>query len=263
MNPTRTPARDHLVGGEDGRPGDGVDGVGGEPLVARAPQHPHELGPALVELVVADGANVEVHPVGRLDGRLVVEVARYQRGGSDHVAGVHGDRAALLRAGGAAEVSPEPRGAAESRLWRLEVAVEIVHAEQLQLDGPGFRWRRGLVRPGIQAQQGYKESGRESGRSGRQVAAAESSHRTRNLCRICRAFVTALCRSSEAAVKHQKARNISTAVQAGRKPSRAYMCFGRPPSSAMIQVSCASLAAAIAARVRAVPSPAPRWSGLT
>ncbi len=54
--------------------------------VATAVLDAGELGRALVELVVADGGDVELQLVERLDRGLVVEQAGDQRGGADHVA---------------------------------------------------------------------------------------------------------------------------------------------------------------------------------
>ena len=57
---------------------------------AAAAGHPLELLVALVELVVADGGDVEAELVHRLDGRLVVERGGEQRRGADDVAGRDG-----------------------------------------------------------------------------------------------------------------------------------------------------------------------------
>ena len=51
---------------------------------------------ALIELVVADGVDVEADRVHRLDGRLVVEQRRQQRARADQVARTDGDRVRVL-----------------------------------------------------------------------------------------------------------------------------------------------------------------------
>ena len=92
-----------LVGREDRLARVLVDDVGGEELevgtgeavavltaidrVAAAVLHAQQLVDALVELVVADGGDVETERVQRLDRRLIVECRRDQRAGTDVVAG--------------------------------------------------------------------------------------------------------------------------------------------------------------------------------
>jgi hypothetical protein len=116
--------------------------------------------------VVADRSDVEAHHVGRFDRGLVVEVARDQGRGADHVARVDPDRAVGVRACGPVEVGTQPGRATDAGLGRLEVAVKVVHAKQLQLDGAVVRRRgRGFVCAGVQAEEGHKQSGREGGRS--------------------------------------------------------------------------------------------------
>jgi len=94
---------------------------------------------ALVELVVAQGPHLEPNEVHRLDGRLVVEVGRYQRGAPDHVAGVHPDRAVRVRLLVAMEVgvevgrAPGRRPPPNAGVDRLQVAVEVVDGEELYL----------------------------------------------------------------------------------------------------------------------------------
>ena len=88
-----------------------ADDVGGEELEVRTTEavaieatvdwmaaavlHPQELGGPLVELVVADGVEIESDRVHRLDRRLVVEQARQQGAGADQVTGRHDDRVAV------------------------------------------------------------------------------------------------------------------------------------------------------------------------
>jgi hypothetical protein len=70
------------------------------------------LGAALVELVVADRADVEAEQVGRLDRGLVVEPGRDQRRRADGVAGVGDDRALGIGGLGLGEVAAQVRDAA-------------------------------------------------------------------------------------------------------------------------------------------------------
>ena len=79
---------------------------------------------------------------------------------------------------GAVEPGAEPGHASEPRLGRLEVAVEVVHAEQLQVDEPLALLLLGPRRlgAGVQAEQRNEKSGREGGRSGEQVAALGQWH---------------------------------------------------------------------------------------
>jgi len=83
------------VGRQDGTSRLPVEGVGSDvgkrrprevrlrgvlaPLLLTAPDEALHLLPALVELVVAQSADVEAHLVHRKDGRLVVEVGRDER----------------------------------------------------------------------------------------------------------------------------------------------------------------------------------------
>ncbi|GHJ05901.1 hypothetical protein TPA0907_02680 [Micromonospora humidisoli] len=96
--------------------------------VAAALVDPEQLLDALVELVVADRADVEADLVHQLDRGLVVESGADQRGGPDQVAGADGggDPALGLRLGpqllqpggevfhpagrGAVDVAPLPPG---------------------------------------------------------------------------------------------------------------------------------------------------------
>ena len=133
-------------------PAVGVAPVGPRTGPLPALEHPDQLVAALVELVVAERPDVEPELVAGLHRGLVVEPAGEQRGGADHVAGVHADRAPGQR--GTVEVRLQPRRAPDIRPRTLEVAVEVVHAEQPQLHGarterpagsPGAaspRWRR-------------------------------------------------------------------------------------------------------------------------
>jgi hypothetical protein len=84
-----------------------------------------ELGDPLrsvVELVVAHRADVEAHPVDRRDRGAVVEVARDEGRGADHVPRVDPDRAAGSLRRRLVELGREVGGAPEVVL-RLEVAV--------------------------------------------------------------------------------------------------------------------------------------------
>jgi hypothetical protein len=134
----------HDVGGEEPEVGAGevvaVEAAVGR--VAPALLQPQQLVGALVELVVADGVDVEPDVVHRLDRGLVVEQGRQQRAGADEVAGRHHDgvvgvgglelgdvRGEVLGAAGvdALDAAARPCG-------RGEVAVEVVEAEDLHLD---------------------------------------------------------------------------------------------------------------------------------
>jgi len=135
-----------------------------------ASQETHQLVAALVELVVAHRADVEPDLVRGLDGRLVVEQARDQRRRPHHVAGVHANGVAGQR--GPVEVRLQPGGTPDAGARRLEVAVEVVHAEQAQLHHG--RWRRlpltrlrraGL---GVETEQGDEHGRREGGQPGQQ-----------------------------------------------------------------------------------------------
>ena len=127
--------------------------------------------PALVELVVTDGGDLQTHPAQRLDRRLVVERCRQQRRGADQV--TRGDRDGLLtlgRRGGAhlLQVRREELGAARGcavdvaaragRAVRRQVAMEVVDGEQLDLGvrrlgfgrrslGHGSPWPSRVPRP--------------------------------------------------------------------------------------------------------------------
>ena len=149
-----------LVGPEERPPGVLVDHVGGQEAevgareagaveaavggVAAAALHALELRGALVELVVAHRVEVEPDAVHRLDRRLVVEERRQQRRGADQVAGRDDQRVAvlalLLAQVRGQELRPargHRRGAGRRRdragRGRLEMAVEVVQAEQLDL----------------------------------------------------------------------------------------------------------------------------------
>jgi hypothetical protein len=67
--------------------------------------------------------------------------------------------------------------------------VEVVHAEQLQLDGPTTRRRGGFLGARTETKQRNEKSGRESGRSREQVPTVGESH-GRKVGRICRGFVS-------------------------------------------------------------------------
>ena len=192
-------AFDDAVGRQDRLAALARDGVRRDVGVARAPHEAQRLGAALVELVVAQRAHVEAHQVGGLDRRLVLEVARDERGGTDHVARVHANGALGVRELGAVEPRAEPRGATHMELGRLEVAVQVVDPEQLKLDRPGAVIGPGLLRARRQAQQRNEKSGREGGRSREQVAAVDGSHGA-TLGSFCRAFVNDPWRCREGAV---------------------------------------------------------------
>ena len=130
-------ALDDPVGREDRLAGSGLDRVRGDVREVGAADQAQHLRSALVELVVAHGPHVEAHQVERLDRGLVLEVAGDEGGGADHVARMDPDRGlwpARLRA---VQMGAEVRGAAEraaAELRRLEMAVEVVHAEQADVD---------------------------------------------------------------------------------------------------------------------------------
>jgi hypothetical protein len=69
------------------------------------------------------------------------------------------------------------------------MAVQIVHAQQLQFHEPLALLGPGLPGVRVQTEQRYEKSGRESGRSGEQVTALGQWH-GRKVCAICRGFVT-------------------------------------------------------------------------
>ena len=112
MNATLAPLKFWIeYGGNSVLPRGLVDHVGGEELevgateavaveatvdrVAATVLHPQELGGPLVELVVADGIEIESDLIHCFDGRLVVEQARQQGAGADQVTGRHDDRVAV------------------------------------------------------------------------------------------------------------------------------------------------------------------------
>jgi|Tabmets5t2r1_1033131.scaffolds.fasta_scaffold00244_12 hypothetical protein len=81
------------------------------------------------------------------------------------------------------------------------MAVEVVHAKQLQLDEPlALLCPRLLLGVRVQAKQRYEKSGRKSGRSGEQVTAIGQWH-GRTVWLICRGFVTESWTLRERAVK--------------------------------------------------------------
>ncbi len=155
----------HLVGREERFAGRLHDRAGGEILelgaeegmrslaavdrMAAAVLHALQLVRALVELMVADGGDVEAHHRQRLDGRLVVEQRGQKRARTDQVAG--GDEDAVLLAFaalldqrrqmlGAAGGHRYPLrlvgriGDADAARRRLQVAVEVVQREDRQVD---------------------------------------------------------------------------------------------------------------------------------
>ena len=69
-----------------------VDGMASGAAVLVAELHSQQLADALVELVVADTADVEAHRVQRLDRRLVMEERRDERARADQIASADGDR---------------------------------------------------------------------------------------------------------------------------------------------------------------------------
>ena len=150
MKATLAPPKDaHLVGREDGLAVILADHIGSQELevgageviaiqaavhrVAAALLHAHQLAPAFVELVVADGVEIQADQVEGLDGRLIVEQGRKQRAGADHIAGgdhhrVRVERAQVVDVGGqvlhtAGVDRADPPGGAGGR---LQVAVKIV-----------------------------------------------------------------------------------------------------------------------------------------
>jgi hypothetical protein len=80
---------------------------------------------------------------------------------------VHADGPARDRCG--VEVGLQPRGAADPRARRLEMAVEVVHAEQAQLHHSS-RLVRGRRRAGVgvEAEQGHRHCRGEGCDSGQQ-----------------------------------------------------------------------------------------------
>ena len=97
-----------LIGGKHGLAGRLLDRAGGEIVKLRAQErmrplafvdrmaaailHPQQFVLALVELVIADGGNIQPHHRQRLDGGLVVEHRRQERAGADQIAGRDEDR---------------------------------------------------------------------------------------------------------------------------------------------------------------------------
>jgi hypothetical protein len=122
--------------------------------------------------VVADRADVEVHPVDRRDRGQVVEVARDQRRRSDHVPRVHADRALRPAGRGAVQGGGEPGGAAET-VRGLEVPVQVVDAKELDpgLARPGRALRR--AGSGAQTEQRDERSNHESSDARGQVTAID------------------------------------------------------------------------------------------
>jgi hypothetical protein len=118
-----------------------IPGVGRDVGEAREAEQAEQLLASLVELVVPDRADVEADVVRGLDRRLVLEVARYQRRRAHHVARVHANGSA--RNGCRVEVRLQPRCATDSGTRGLEMAVEVVHAEQAELHDPARLVRLG------------------------------------------------------------------------------------------------------------------------
>jgi hypothetical protein len=114
--------------------------------------HAQQLVGALVELVVSDRVEIEPDLVHRLDCRFVVEERRQQRRGADEVTGREDQRVPVLGLPGP-QVRGQVLGSAGGHARRrrvggdrsgprgLEVPVEVVEAEQLDLDV--FRLRAG------------------------------------------------------------------------------------------------------------------------
>lgn len=148
----------HRVGREQRLAGAPVDHVRGEEAelgaaeavavraavrrVAAAPAHPAQLGRALVELVVPDGAQIQTKGVHGLDRGLVVEQRRQQRAGADQVAGRHHHRVGVgrfPRADMRREVLDAPGGGpldlARGAGGRLEMTVEVVDGQHLDVNG--------------------------------------------------------------------------------------------------------------------------------
>ena len=110
-------------------------------VAVAAIQEAQHLLTALVELVVADGAHVEVYLIHGANGRLVVEMARDQGRPTHHVPRVDPKYAAstplvvAVKVGGEIGGTPSllPGGC-------FEVAVKVVYAEQPDFRGTGRRW---------------------------------------------------------------------------------------------------------------------------
>jgi hypothetical protein len=136
-----------------------------------------ELGRALVELVVADGVEFDADVVQGFDRGLVVEQRRDQRRGADEVTGTdhHVQRVGCFEFG---HFGGHELGATHGRTLRrgdggvdtegarrLQVAVEVVEADQL--DGEGHRLGRG---DGVNGADGGERQG------GGQQGAWEADH---------------------------------------------------------------------------------------
>ena len=77
--------------------------------------------------------------------------------------------------GRAREVRAEPGGAAQILLGRLEVAVEVVHAKELELDAAVARRRRRRFGAGAKAQKRHQDGAGKRGRGRKQVTAVGQS----------------------------------------------------------------------------------------
>ncbi len=142
--------------------------------MATAVLHAQELLGPLVELVVADGGDVETNGVHRLDARLIMEERGHERRRADDVAGGDDERvwvfspelldvrSEILGAAGFFEVD----GGVRSRddlprraRRRLEVAVEVVEREELHVDdAAAVRARRRRVPPEL-TERGVRDVG--------------------------------------------------------------------------------------------------------
>ena len=156
--------------------------------VAAAVLHAEQLVRALVELVVADGADVEAHLVERLDRGLVVEHARQERRAADEVPGR--DRQAAGVAGllaQRAERRGEVLGAADGRLARvldggelrvggLEVPVVVVERQQLH------RRRRLGGLGAVGGRRGCRQGRGAGHRRDRRAGSARGEERHANSC---------------------------------------------------------------------------------
>jgi Protein of unknown function (DUF1059) len=80
------------------------------------------------------------------------------------------------------------------------MAVEVVHAEELELHGALADGAVRLLGAGVQAEQRNEKGGREGRRTGEQMTAVRESH-GRKVWAICRAFVTESWPRRERAVK--------------------------------------------------------------
>ena len=136
----RLPARgvDH-IGGQEGEVGAGelpvlevfVQTESGVRIgrVVAAALHAQQLLAAVVELVIADGIEVEADAVHGLDGRLVMEQRRQQRARADQVARRH-HRVQRVRGPQAVDDGGQARHA-RIAAGGFEIAVEIVEGDQL------------------------------------------------------------------------------------------------------------------------------------